>query len=42
MPRKGKKRPIQVWGCDLEDGTRINAGEGDLVSVIVHGDHSVS
>jgi len=19
MPRKGRKRPIQVWGCDLED-----------------------
>jgi len=42
MARKGKKRPIQVWGCDLEDGTRINAGENGVVSVIVHGDHTVS
>ncbi len=42
MPRKGKKRPIQVWGCDLEDGTRIDAGKDGIVSVIVHGDHSVT
>ena len=42
MPRKGRKRPIAVWGCDLEDGTRINAGEDGIVSVIVHGDHSVT
>ena len=42
MARKGKKRPIQVWGCDLEDGTRINAGEKGIVSVIVHGDHTVT
>ena len=42
MPRKGKKRPIQVWGCDLEDGTRINAGEDGIVSVIVHGDRTVT
>ena len=42
MARKGIKRPIQVWGCDLEDGTRINAGEDDIVSVIVHGDKTVT
>ena len=42
MARKGKKRSIQVWGCDLEDGTRVNAGEDDIVSVIVHGDHTVT
>jgi len=23
MAGKGKKRSIQVWGCDLEDGTKI-------------------
>ena len=40
--RRGKKRPIQVWGCDLEDGTRIDAGKNGIVSVIVHGDRSVS
>ena len=40
MPRKGKKRPIQVW--DLEDGGRIDAGMNGIVSVIVHGDKSVT
>ena len=33
MARKGKKRSIQVWGCDLDDG---------IVSVIVNGDHTVT
>ena len=42
MARKGRKRPIQVWGCDLEDGGRIDAGMNGIVSVIVHGDHSVT
>lgn len=42
MGRKGVKRPIQVFGCDLIDGGRIDAGMDDIVSVIVHGDHSVS
>ena len=42
MARKGRKRPIRVWGCDLEDGTRIDAGKNGIVSVIVHGDHTVS
>ena len=42
MARKGRKRPIRVWGCDLEDGGRIDAGMTGTVSVIVHGDHSVS
>ena len=42
MARKGKKRPIQVWGADLVNGERINAGENDIVSVIVHGDKTVT
>lgn len=42
MARKGKKRPIQVYGCDLENGERINAGEYGIVSVIVHGDHTIT
>jgi|GEM_PF-1995000 len=42
MPRKGKKRSIQVWGCDLEDGTRITNDDKDIVSVIVNADHSVT
>lgn len=42
MARKGKKRPIQVWGCDMEDGSRVNAGENGIVSVIVHGDKTVT
>lgn len=42
MARKGKKRSIQVWGCDLEDGTRITNNDEGIVSVIVNGDHSVT
>ena len=42
MARKGKKRSIQVWGCDLEDGTRISNDDEGIVSVIVNGDHSVT
>ncbi|MDX2504872.1 MAG: hypothetical protein QNL62_10400 [Gammaproteobacteria bacterium] len=42
MARKGKKRPIQVWGCDLEDGTRITNDDEGIVSVIVNGDHTVT
>ena len=42
MPRKGKKRSIRVWGCDMADGTRVNAGENGIVSVVVHGDKTVS
>jgi len=42
MPRKGKKRSIQVWGCDLADGTRITNDDKDIVSVIVNADHSVT
>ncbi len=42
MARKGKKRSIQVWGCDLEDGTRISNDDDGIVSVIVNGDHSVT
>lgn len=42
IPRKGKERSIQVWGCDLDDGSRINTGEDGIVSVVVHGDHTVS
>ena len=39
MARKGKKRSIQVWGCDLDDGTRITNNDDGIVSVIVNGDH---
>ncbi len=42
MARKGKKRSIQVWGCDLEDGTKITNNDDGVVSVIVNGDHSVT
>ena len=42
MARKGKKRPIQVYGADLTNGERINAGENGIVSVIVHGDKTVT
>jgi len=42
MARKGRKRSIQVWGCDLEDGTRISNDDEGIVSVIVNGDHSVT
>jgi len=42
MPRKGKKRSIQVWGCDLDDGSRITNDDIDIVSVIVNADHSVT
>jgi hypothetical protein len=42
MARKGKKRSIQVWGCDLEDGTRITNDDEGIVSVIVNGDHTVT
>ena len=42
MARKGKKRSIQVWGCDLEDGTRISNDDEGIVSVIVNGDHTVT
>lgn len=42
MARKGKKRSIQVWGCDLEDGTKITNDDEGIVSVIVNGDHSVT
>jgi len=42
MARKGKKRSIQVWGCDLEDGTRITNEDEDIVSVIVNPDHTVT
>jgi ribosome maturation factor RimP len=42
MARKGKKRSIQVWGCDLEDGTKITNNDDGIVSVIVNGDHSVT
>lgn len=42
MARKGKKRSIQVWGCDLEDGTSITNEDEGVVSVIVNGDHSVT
>ena len=42
MARKGKKRSIQVWGCDLEDGTRITNNDEGIVSVIVNGDHTVT
>lgn len=42
MARKGKKRSIQVWGCDLEDGTRITNDDEGIVSVIVNGDKTVT
>ena len=42
MARKGKKRPIQVWGADLTNGERVNAGENGVVSVIVHGDRTIT
>lgn len=42
MARKGIKRSIQVWGCDLEDGTRISNDDEGIVSVIVNGDHTVT
>ncbi len=42
MARKGKKRSIQVWGCDLEDGTKITNNDEGIVSVIVNGDHTVT
>ena len=31
--KKGPRRDIQVWGVILEDGTNVNAGENDIVSV---------
>lgn len=42
MARKGVKRSIQVWGCDLEDGTKITNNDEGIVSVIVNGDKSVT
>jgi len=42
MARKGKKRSIQVWGCDLIDGTRITNEDKGIVSVIVNGDRTVT
>ncbi|MCP3852065.1 MAG: hypothetical protein GY694_17775 [Gammaproteobacteria bacterium] len=42
MARKGKKRSIQVWGCDLEDGSKITNNDEGIVSVIVNGDKTVT
>jgi hypothetical protein len=42
MARKGVKRSIQVWGCDLEDGTKITNDDEGIVSVIVNGDRTVT
>lgn len=42
MARKGIKRSIQVWGCDLEDGTKITNNDEGIVSVIVNGDKTVT
>ncbi|MCN4143971.1 MAG: hypothetical protein LC437_02515 [Thiohalomonas sp.] len=42
MARKGVKRSIQVWGCDLEDGTKITNNDEGIVSVIGIGDKSVT
>ncbi|WP_198263548.1 hypothetical protein [sulfur-oxidizing endosymbiont of Gigantopelta aegis] len=42
MARKGVKRSIQVWGCDLEDGTKITNNDEGIVSVIVNGDRTVT
>ena len=42
MARKGKKRNIQVCGVVLADGTEINAGDGDIVSVFANGDNTVT
>ena len=42
MARKGKKRSIQVWGCDLEDGSSITNNDEGIVSVIVNGDRTVT
>ena len=42
MARKGKKRNIQVWGVVLADGTEINAGDGDIVSVFANGNGEVT
>ena len=42
MPRKGKRRSIQVFGCTLEDGTQLNHTDSEYVSVIVNPDKTVT